>query len=68
MQAVMRVIPPLGMSVIALAVCFGNAPRPVVNGLNVVQSGVVIVMLGVAVHALYRFRRACLAWQNGHRR
>ncbi len=57
----------VGLSVIGVAIAFGNSPRETIDRLNLVLGPVVVILLGVSFHSLYRFRRACIEWQQGQR-
>lgn len=65
MRAVMWIVVAVGLSVIGAAIAFGNSPRATVDRLNLVLGPVVVILLGVSFHTLYRFRRAYIEWQQG---
>ena len=65
MRAVMWIVLAVGLSVIGAAIAFGNSPRATADRLNLVLGPVVVILLGVSFHTLYRFRRACIEWQQG---
>jgi hypothetical protein len=55
----------IGLTVIGIAIAFGNSPRATIDRLNLVLGPVVVILLGVSCHTLYRFRRACIEWKQG---
>ena len=65
MRVVQWIALAVGLSVIGVAIAFGNSPRATVDRLNLVLGPVVVILLGVSFHSLYRFRRACVEWQQG---
>ncbi len=65
MRTVQWIVLAVGLSVIGVAIAFGNSPRATVDRLNLVLGPVVVILLGVSFHTLYRFRRACIEWQQG---
>lgn len=65
MKVVQWIALAVGLTVIGVAMAFGNSPRPTVDRLNLVLGPVVVVLLGVSFHSLYRYRRACIEWQQG---
>ncbi len=65
MRVVQWIALAVGLSVIGVAIAFGNSPRATVDRLNLVLGPVVVILLGVSFHSLYRFRRACIEWQQG---
>jgi FtsH-binding integral membrane protein len=58
----------LSLSAVAITLTLGNAPRPIVDRLNVVLALMVIATFVVLGVALGRFRKKCGAWpgQTGH--
>ncbi len=64
MRVVQSIALVVGLSVIGVAIAFGNSPRATVDRLNLVLGPVVVILLGVSFHSIYRFRRACIEWQQ----
>lgn len=52
----------LGLSVLAVIFCYGDAPRPLIDRMNPILACVVAVALGVFLHAMWRFRKRCGTW------
>ena len=67
MKRVMRAVLIIGLAVIACAIAFGDMSRDVVDRLNMVLVPIVVVLLSVTFHAVYRFRRACVEWERARR-
>jgi len=50
--------------VFAMIMTFGNAPRSFVDRMNLILGPIVIVDLSICAYSLWRFRKACVAWQD----